>query len=61
MARNQKFGGIGAIGKAKMKSLHPSQPLRKKYGMAYNCKYLDRLVILCGDKGGVSRKGCIVD
>jgi hypothetical protein len=61
MARNRKLGGVGAIGKAKMKSLHPSQPLHKKYGTAYNYKYLDGLKILCGDKGKVSKKGRIVD
>jgi hypothetical protein len=61
MARNQKPGSVGAIRKVKMKSLHPSQPLCKKYGMVYGCKYLDRLKIVCGNKGKVFRKGCIAD
>jgi hypothetical protein len=59
--KEPEAGSIGAIGKVKMKSLHPSQPLCKKYGMVYDCKYLDRLEIVCGDKGKVFRKGCIAD
>jgi hypothetical protein len=61
MVRNRKLGSVGAIGKAKMKSLYPSQPLHEKYGMAYDCKYLNGLEILCGNKGSVSKKGRIVD
>jgi hypothetical protein len=30
MAKKWKLGGIGAIGKAKMKALHPSEQLRIK-------------------------------
>jgi hypothetical protein len=61
MVRNRNLGSVGAIGKAKMKSLHLSQSLPEKYGTSYDCKYLDGLKIFCVDKGKVSRKGRVVD
>ncbi len=36
---------IGAVGKAKMKMLHPSAPLVERYGVNYKHNYLDGLVI----------------
>ncbi len=61
MAKKRKLGGVGAVGKAKMKSLHPSEPLRIKYGTGYERDYLDALEILRSDKGKVSARGKIVD
>ena len=61
MAKKRKLGGIGAAGKAKMKALHPSEPLRIKYGTAYEWDYLDVLEILRSDKGKVTARGKVVD
>ena len=47
--------GIGAVGKAKMKMLHPSAPLVERYGTNYKCAYLGGLVIQQADRGKVSR------
>ncbi len=46
--------GIGAVGKAKMKMLHPSAPLVARYGTNYDHDYLDGLVIQRADRGKVS-------
>ena len=61
MAKKRKLGGIGAVGKAKMKALHPSEPLRIKYGTAYERDYLDALKILRLDKGKVAARGRVID
>jgi hypothetical protein len=61
MAKKRNLGGIGAVEKAKMKALQPSEPLCIKYGMAYEWDYLDAFEILCSDKGKVSTRGKIVD
>ena len=61
MAKKRKLGGVGAVGKAKMKALHPSEPLHIKYGTGYERDYLDALEILRSDKGKVSARGKIVD
>ena len=61
MAKKRKLGDIGAVGKAKMKALHPSEPLRIKYGTAYERDYLDALEIVRSDKGKVTARGKVVD
>jgi hypothetical protein len=61
MAKKRKLGGIRAVEKAKMKALHPSEPLHIKYGTAYEWDHLDALKILHSDKGKVSARGKIVN
>ena len=52
---------IGTIGKTKMKNLHPSQPLKDKYGTAFERDYLEGLEVQRADKGRVSRVGKVID
>ena len=54
----RKRPSIGAIGKTKMVNLHPSEPLKARFGMGYDHDYLSGLIILGKDKGKVARKGC---
>jgi hypothetical protein len=61
MAPPPKRSGIGAIGRTKMVNLHPSQPLRDKFGTQYERDYLDGLIIIGRSRGKVSRKGRIVN
>ena len=61
MAKKRKLGGVGAVGRARIKQLHPSEPLRTKYGSDYDREYLDDLEIIRSDKGRVTRRGKIVD
>jgi len=61
MAKKAIPAGIGAIGKTKMKNLHPSQPLKDKYGTAFERDYLEGLEIQRADKGRVSRAGKVID
>jgi hypothetical protein len=44
-----------------MVNLHPSQPLKDKFGTWYECDYLDGLTILDKDEEKVSRKGHVVN
>ena len=53
--------GIGAIGKAKLVELHPSEELKKKYGTAFDRDYLHGLVIQRKDRGKVSKRGRVID
>ena len=57
----RKLGGVGAIGRAKMNCLHPSQTLRDRYGVGRDRDYIDGLCILRADLGKVSRGGRIVN
>lgn len=53
--------GIGAIGKAKLKLLHPSEPLRERFGVAFDRDSLEGLTIERRDEGKVSRRGRVID
>jgi len=44
-----------------MVNLHPSQPLRDKFGTQYERDYLDGLIIIGRSRGKVSRKGRVVN
>ena len=61
MPSRRKQPGIGAVGKTKMVNLHPSQPLKERFGTGYEHDYLDGLVILGKDRGKVSKKGRVVE
>ena len=61
MAKKAIPAGIGAVGKTKMKNLHPSQPLKAKYGTAFERDYLEGLEIQRSDRGRVSRAGKVID
>ena len=61
MAKKAIPAGIGAVGKTKMKNLHPSQPLKDKYGTAFERDYLEGLEVQRADKGRVSRAGKVID
>ena len=61
MANMSIPAGISAIGKTKMKNLHPSQPLKEKYGTAFDRDYLDGLVIQRTDKERVLRTGKVTN
>jgi hypothetical protein len=43
-----------------MKNLHPSQPLKEKYGTAFECDNLEGLEIQSADKGRVLRRGKVI-
>ena len=53
--------GIGAIGTAKLKCLHPSEPLRERFGVAFDRDALEGLTIERRDQGKVSRRGRVID
>jgi hypothetical protein len=53
--------GVGAIGRANMNCLHPSQTLRDRYSVGRDLDYIDGLCILRADLGKVSRGGRIVN
>jgi hypothetical protein len=53
----KKRPGIGAVGMTKMVNLHPSEPLKTRFGTGYDRDYLSGLIIIGKDRGKVSRKG----
>jgi hypothetical protein len=55
----QKLGGVGAIGRAKMNCLHPSQTLRDQYNVGRDWDYIDGLCIIRADLRRVSRGGAL--
>ena len=57
----RKLGGVGAIGRAKMNCLHPSQTLRNRYGVGHDRDFIDGLCIICAELEKVSRGGRIVN
>jgi hypothetical protein len=56
-----KRGGVGAIGRAKMNFVHPSEPLRTRFGVGRDRDYLDGFCILRKDRGRVSRTGRVTN
>ena len=61
MVTPRKRGGIGAVGSAKMNAVHPSAPLKERYGTGYERDRLTGPEILRKNKRKVSSRGRVVD
>ncbi|KAL9187551.1 hypothetical protein ACHAXT_001654 [Thalassiosira profunda] len=57
----RKPGGVGAVGSAKMTTIHPHAPLLARFSTRYDRDRLLGLQILRKDRGQISRTGRVVD
>jgi hypothetical protein len=57
----RKLGGAGAIGRAEMNYVYPSEPLCARFGVERDRDYLDGFCILRKYRGRVLRTGCVID